>query len=136
MARLPSQSGPLPVLLVQGEGDPTGIAIGQIETPIEVVGRATAFAGVSSDDPVLVVDARSLERRLGDSGNPLLRPGARTEYWIAGPTDEALAAVGELEAFPLGDAHRGRGEGRALHRGFDRHVLDAQRPGAGRGGRS
>ena len=101
VARLPSQSGPLPALLVQGEGDPTGIAIGQIETPIEVVGRATAFPGVSSDDPVLVVDARSLERRL-DAGNPLLRPGARTEYWIAGPTDEALAAVGELEAFPLG----------------------------------
>jgi hypothetical protein len=101
VARLPSQSGPLPALLVQGDGDPTGIAIGQIETPIEVVGRATAFAGVSSDDPVLVVDASSLERRLGDSGNPLSRPGARTEYWIAGPTDEALAAVGELEAFPL-----------------------------------
>ena len=102
VARLPSQSGPLPALLVQGEGDPTAIAIGQIETPIEVVGRATAFPGVSSDDPVLVVDARSLERRLGAFGNPLLRPGARTEYWIAGPTDEALAAVGELEAFPLG----------------------------------
>ena len=75
---------------------------GQIATPIEVVGRATAFPGVSSDDPVLVVDTRSLNSRLSAGGNPLQRPGARTEFWIAGDTDEALAAVGELEAFPLG----------------------------------
>lgn len=102
VARLPSESGPLPVLLVQGEGDPTGMAIAQIETPIEVVGRASAFPGVSSDDPVLVVDAASLERRLGAGGNPLDRPGARTEFWIAGPTDEVLASVAELDAFPLG----------------------------------
>ena len=101
VARLPSESGPLPVLLVQGDGDPTGMAIAQTETPIEVVGRASAFPGVSSDDPVLVVDAGSLERRLG-SGNPLEQPRARTEFWIAGDTDEALASVGELEAFPLG----------------------------------
>jgi hypothetical protein len=102
VSRLPSESGPLPVLLVQGEGDPTGMAIAQIEAPIRVVGRASAFPGVSSDDPVLVVDARSLESRLGAGGNPLRRPSARTEYWIAGDTDEALASVGELEAFPLG----------------------------------
>ena len=102
VARLPSESGPLPVLLVQGGGDPTAIAIAQIETPIEVVGRASAFPGVSSDDPVLVVDAASLERRIGAGGNPLERPNAQTEFWIAGPTEEALASVGELKAFPLG----------------------------------
>ena len=102
VARLPSETGPLPVILVQGEGEPTGMAIAQIETPIEVVGRASAFPGVSSDDPVLVVDAASLERRLGAGGNPLDRPSARTEFWIAGPTEEVLASVGELEAFPLG----------------------------------
>jgi putative ABC transport system permease protein len=100
VARLPSERGPLPVLLVQGEGDPTAMAIARSGTEIEVVGRADAFPGVSSDDPVLVVDARSLERRFG-AGNPLERPGARTEFWIAGDTDEALAAVGELAAFPL-----------------------------------
>lgn len=102
VARLPSETGPLPVILVQGEGEPSGMAIAQIETPIEVVGRASAFPGVSSNDPVLVVDAASLERRLGAGGNPLDRPSARTEFWIAGPTEEALASVGELEAFPLG----------------------------------
>ena len=102
VARLPSETGPLPVILVQGQGEPTGMAVAQIEMPIEVVGRASAFPGVSSDDPVLVVDAASLERRLGAGGNPLDRPSARTEFWIAGPTEEALASVGELEAFPLG----------------------------------
>jgi hypothetical protein len=102
VSRLRSDQGPLPALLIQGEGNPTQMAIAQIETPIDVVGRADAFPGVSSDDPVLVVDALSLERRLGAGGNPLGRPSARTEYWIAGNTDEAVTAIGELEAFPLG----------------------------------
>jgi putative ABC transport system permease protein len=102
VARLPSSSGPLPALLVQGEGDPTAMAIARSEVPIEVVGRAAAFPGVSSDDPVLVVDARSLDERVGPGQNPLERPGARTEYWIAGDTEEALASVGALEAFSLG----------------------------------
>ena len=102
VSRLRSDSGPLRTLLIQGEGNPTRMAIAQIETPIEVVGRADAFPGVSSDDPVLVVDAVSLESRLGAGGNPLGRPSARTEYWIAGDTDRALGLVGELEAYPLG----------------------------------
>jgi hypothetical protein len=101
VSRLRSDSGPLPALLIQGDGEPTRMAIAQIETPIKVVGRADAFPGVSSDDPVLVVDTHSLESRLGAGGNPLERASARTEYWIAGDTDEALASVGELEAFPL-----------------------------------
>jgi hypothetical protein len=104
VGRLRSDEGPLPALLIQGDDDldPTAIAIAQIETPVEIVGRAVAFPGVSSDDPVLVVDTSSLERRVGAGGNPLERPSARTEYWIAGETDEALAAMSELEAFPLG----------------------------------
>jgi hypothetical protein len=102
VARLPSDGdGALPVLLVQGGGDPATIRTAQTEVPIEVVGRAAAFPGVSSDDPVVVVDAGSLERRVGVQGNPFLSANARTEYWIAGDTDEALAAVGELEAYPL-----------------------------------
>ncbi|HEX6401000.1 MAG TPA: ABC transporter permease, partial [Actinomycetota bacterium] len=91
-----------PVLLVQGDGDPTGMAIAQTETPIEVVGRADAFPGVSSDDPVVVVDLATLEAKVGPQGNPFLSANARTEFWIRGDPDEVLAAVGELEAFPLG----------------------------------
>lgn len=101
VARLRSDEGPLPVVLVQGGGDPTSIATAQVEIPIEVVGRAAAFPGVSSDDPVVVVDEESLKGRVGPQGNPFLSANARTEYWIAGDTDEALAAVGELEAYPL-----------------------------------
>jgi putative ABC transport system permease protein len=102
VARLSRRSGPLPVLLVQGQGTPTAIEVSNAETPIEVVGRARAFPGVYSDDPMLVVDAAGLEERLGGRHNPLRRPGARTELWIAGDTDEALADVSQLEAFPLG----------------------------------
>ncbi len=101
VGRLRSDRGPLPAILVQGEGTPRAMAIAQIQRAIRIVGRASAFPGVSSDDPVLVVDTRSLVERLGAGGNPLRRASARTEFWIAGDTDEALASVGELEAFPL-----------------------------------
>jgi putative ABC transport system permease protein len=102
IARLRSASGPLPVLLIEGVGTPNSIAIAEVEIPVEVVGRARAFPGASSDDPVIVVDVRSLERHLGEGGSPLERPSARTEYWIKGDTKEALASVRELEAYPLG----------------------------------
>ncbi|HEX5937212.1 MAG TPA: ABC transporter permease [Actinomycetota bacterium] len=101
-AGLASDSGPLPAVLVQGGGEPTAIRTAQAEIPIEVVGRADAFPGVSSDDPVVVVDAHSLEERVDVQGNPFHSPNARTEYWIAGDPQEALAAVADLEAYPLG----------------------------------
>ena len=100
--RLRSDAGPLPVILVQDDSTPEAIAVAQIEQPVTTVGRATAFPGVISSDPVLVVDKASFERRLGAGGNPLLRADARTEYWIAGDTDRAVAAVEQLDAFPLG----------------------------------
>jgi putative ABC transport system permease protein len=101
VARLSRRSGPLPVLLVQGQGTPTGIDVSNAQTPFEVVGRARAFPGVYSDDPMLVVDAAGLEERLGGRHNPLRRPGARTELWIAGDPDQALADISMLDAFPL-----------------------------------
>jgi putative ABC transport system permease protein len=96
-----SGSGPLPVVLVRGGAEPTAIRTAQAEIPIDVVGRADAFPGTSSGDPVVVVDAESLVRRGGVQGNPFLSANAQTEYWIAGDPQEALAAVSELEAFPL-----------------------------------
>jgi uncharacterized protein YggT (Ycf19 family) len=89
------------VILVQGTETPVAIDVAQIERRVRVVGRARAFPGVFSDDPVLVVDQASLEARLGAGGNPLRRSSARTEYWIAGDTQEALADVSRLTAFPL-----------------------------------
>lgn len=102
VARLRSTRGRLPVLLIHGEGTPTAIAVAETEIPVHVVGRASAFPGASSDDPVIVVDSRSFEQHLSAGGNPLERPSARTEYWIKGDTDEALASVFRLEAYPLG----------------------------------
>jgi putative ABC transport system permease protein len=102
VGRLRSAEGPLPVLFVHGATTPTTIAVAQVEIPVVVVGRAEAFPGASSDDPVVVVDVLSLEQRLGAGGNPLRRPSARTEYWIKGDSAEALASIDELVAFPLG----------------------------------
>jgi hypothetical protein len=96
-----SDGGPVPVLLVQGSGDPTSMRTAQTELPIEVVGRADAFPGMSGDDPVLVVDTATVESRVDAQGNPFLSANARTEYWIRGDPGEVLAAMSELEAFPL-----------------------------------
>jgi hypothetical protein len=101
VARLHSREGPLPVVLVQGGGDPAAVDTAQVELPIEVVGRADAFPGVSSEDPVVVVDVASLNHRLGNKASPLRSTNARTEFWIAGDPDRGLDAVSQLEAFPL-----------------------------------
>jgi putative ABC transport system permease protein len=100
VARLSREGERMPVLYVQGQGTPEAVEMSNVETRIEVVGRPRAFPGVYSDDPMLVVDARALEERLGARHNPLRRPGARTEFWIAGDTEEALASMSELEAYP------------------------------------
>ena len=94
--------GPLPAILVQWGGAVTEIGTAQAEIPIRVVGTAIAFPGVRSDHAAVVVDIPSLERTVDDvRGNPFFSANARTEYWIRGPTDRALAAVADLEAFPL-----------------------------------
>jgi putative ABC transport system permease protein len=101
---LDTVDGPLRAILVQGDSlNPTAVAVTQFEgVPLEIVGRAGAFPGVSGDGPALVVDEAALEERLGGSGNPLRRPGASTEFWIAGDPEEVLDAVDQIEAFPLG----------------------------------
>ena len=93
----------IPAILVQGSDDlaPTSMHVGQDEVPVRIVGRASAFPGVSSDDPVLVVDTDLLDEQLGASGNPLRSPRANTEYWIKGDPDQILGSLEELDAFPL-----------------------------------
>jgi hypothetical protein len=103
VADLDADTEAIPAILVQGSEDlaPTSMHVGQDEVPIRITGRASAFPGVSSDDPVLVVDTDLLDERLGARGNPLRRPSGRTEYWIEGDPDQVLGALDELEAFPL-----------------------------------
>jgi putative ABC transport system permease protein len=100
-ARLPSDSGPLPIVLVQGGGEPTTIRTAQAEIPVQVIGRANGFPGVSSDLPAVVVDHASFVKRGGVQGNPFFSPNARTEYWIAGDPEQVLLAVSQLEAYPI-----------------------------------
>jgi hypothetical protein len=102
IGRLGSPVGSLPVLLVAGDGDPTVMHTAQAELPIRVVGRADAFPAVSSEDPAIVVDVEALDQRLGSEPSPLRSTNARTEFWIRGNAQEALASVADLEAFPLG----------------------------------
>jgi putative ABC transport system permease protein len=103
VADLDSKKGAIPAVLVQGSEDlePTSMHVGQDDVPVRIVGRASAFPGVSSDDPVLVVSSDNLEERQGAGGNPLRSPRGRTEYWIKGDPDQVMASLEQLEAFPL-----------------------------------
>jgi putative ABC transport system permease protein len=92
--------GRLPVVLA-GAGDlPVDrIEMATAEIPVEVVGRATAFPGMTSLNPLLVVDGDTLARVIDLPFDPLHNPTATTELWVRGPTSEATRSLSRLE-FP------------------------------------
>jgi hypothetical protein len=96
----------LPVILA-GQGAPAldALAISGSSIPIAVVGTATAFPGMSLQDPLVVVDRRSLKVMAEASGvrDPVAQGGTETQIWAAGdtrPVARALAAS-PLRPFPI-----------------------------------
>jgi putative ABC transport system permease protein len=77
--------GSLPII-VAGADDlsPSSITISQRSVPVHVVGHATAFPGMSSLRPFIVVDAAALLQAFDGAPNPLVTPGASTEFWVKG----------------------------------------------------
>jgi putative ABC transport system permease protein len=103
MASLDGETGTggLPAIIARPTGrEPDRITVSTSTVPIEVVGSATAFPGMSSLRPLLVVDEERLHEALGDVGDPLALPGASTELWIRGTKDEAAAAIASLPYVP------------------------------------
>jgi putative ABC transport system permease protein len=96
MSRLEgSDGGPVPVVVV-GEGfAPTALAMNQQVLPVEVVGRATAFPGMLSRRPLVVIDSDAVAEAYPAGTNPLITETATTELWIRGDPDRALAALGD-----------------------------------------
>jgi putative ABC transport system permease protein len=93
--------GALPVLVASAPGaDPGSITLDRRTVPVEVVGRATAFPGMSSLRPLIVVDARRLLEAFGDRASPLNVPGASDELWIRGGPDAVRAALSDLSYVP------------------------------------
>jgi putative ABC transport system permease protein len=90
-------------VVVAGEGAPvpTGLEMEGREVPVRVVARASAFPGMSSFRPLVVVDADALLGAFEGLPNPLASPaGASTEFWVKGDTDRGVAALQGLRYPP------------------------------------
>ncbi|HEY3212074.1 MAG TPA: FtsX-like permease family protein [Actinomycetota bacterium] len=96
----PSGDG-LPVLMASAPNAfPDSVTLDRQTLPIEIVGRATAFPGMTSLRPLVVVDARHLLDAVGDAPDPLTVAGASDELWIRGTPRAARAALAGLDYTP------------------------------------
>lgn len=94
-------SGPLPVIVARPRGaEPTEITLASNTLPVEVVGHADAFPGMSSLRPLVVVDEERLLEAVGDGVNPLDVPNSTTELWIDASPAEAADAIATLPYVP------------------------------------
>jgi len=94
-------AGRLPVLMASAPNAfPDSITLDRQTLPIEIVGRANAFPGMTSIRPLVVVDAQHLLDAFGDAPDPLTVPSASDELWIRGTPRAARAALAELDYTP------------------------------------
>jgi hypothetical protein len=93
--------GRLPVLMASAPNAfPDSITLDQRTLPIEIVGRADAFPGMTSLRPLVVVDSGRLLEAFGNGPSPLAVPSASDELWIRGTPGAARAALAEPEYPP------------------------------------
>ncbi len=93
-----SRSGPRAPILITGAPNaaPTSIVIQSTSIPVRTIGEASAFPGVASQRPLVVVSEAALRRVYSGTGQLLGSPEATTAFWVKGDTDaaeKALAAV-------------------------------------------
>ena len=99
--RMSARTGRLPVLMASAPNAfPDSITLDRQTLPIEVVGRADAFPGMTSLRPLVVVDSGRLLEAFGDAPSPLTVPGASDELWIRGTPRAARAALAGLDYTP------------------------------------
>lgn len=100
-ARLEASTGDRIPVVVAGGGGLTvdEVEIAAVDVPVRVVAEATAFPGMYSLNPTIVVDERTL-LGLGDFPfDPLNDPRANTELWVRGGERAARDAFADME-FP------------------------------------
>jgi len=93
--------GTLPVVMASAPNAfPDSITIDRQRVPIEIVGRANAFPGMTSLRPLVVVDERRLLEAFEGLPNPLAGANSSDELWIRGDPAAARAALSELTFVP------------------------------------
>ena len=112
---------------------PNSITIDRQTVPVEIVGRANAFPGMTSLRPLVVVDERRLLEAFEGLPNPLAGANASDELWIRGDPAAARACAVRAELRARPDPHGRRGEGHPVHRRRHRHVPRDERARAPRG---
>ena len=94
--------GPIPVIVVSENGlAVTALQMHQRTVPVSVAGRASAFPGMVSRRPLVVVDAARLESAYEGVPGPLDNPDARPEIWVRGEAAAATEALYGLDLPPF-----------------------------------
>ncbi len=91
--------GPMPIVVAAGPRvNPQEIQIGTAHVPVRVVGRATSFPGLRSQNPMIVADEAAVGRALDEAGallDPFRQTGSSTELWIRGDPQGVQAALAD-----------------------------------------
>ena len=121
--------GPVPPVLVAGASAaaPTKLILQDGSVPVHPIGTATAFPGVTSLHPLIVISRDAFERAYAGAGPLLGSSQATSSFWIKGDTATALRAVQRAPLPHVPDRHREPGRGHPRVPRDDLHV-----PGAGR----
>jgi putative ABC transport system permease protein len=90
--------GPVPPVLVAGTSGvtPTKLIVQGTGVPVRTIGTASAFPGVTSLNPLIVVSRDTFERDYDGASTFLGSSKATTSFWIKGDTATALRAVRAL----------------------------------------
>jgi putative ABC transport system permease protein len=93
-------TGSLPVVVAGHDANVGSLDVRGTDVPVRVVATASAFPGISSGQPLVVVAKDAFEERFAGLSNPLRSPGATTQLWVKGPTRAAVAALRGLRYPP------------------------------------
>jgi putative ABC transport system permease protein len=96
------QTGNAVPILIAAASDlaPRFLTIGGVTVPVREIGHASAFPGMSSRRPLVVVDGATLLSRLEGVPNPFNAPEASTEFWVKGDPGAAERALRGLQYTP------------------------------------
>jgi putative ABC transport system permease protein len=85
---------PVPVLVAGGGLPPSAsLDVGPVRLRIAAVGTATAFPGMTTSRPLVVLDRSALDRAIRLAGTSLAGVAGDLELWARAPASEVLAAL-------------------------------------------
>jgi putative ABC transport system permease protein len=99
MRGLNASTGPAGVAAIVVGADMDAVTIEERVFPLDVVGRADAFPGMTSGTPLLVVNRAWLHSN-PTAGQLVLNAGTSEELWVRGDADRARAALNGLRYPP------------------------------------